>query len=125
MSDTYGTDALLYDLGTLTHMLNDRTKRRSDVLTHVAKIAERVLEQDVDEREERAARRATGTLEIEGLSILGYTVRKLTKFHFRVNNSLDLYPTGMRYQFLPTGERGDYADVGEVLRRFMPEKEVR
>ena len=125
MSDTYGTDALLYDLGTLTHMLNDRTKRRSDVLTHVAKIAERVLEQDVDEREERAARCATGTLEIEGLSILGYTVRKLSKFHFRLSNRLDLYPTGMRYHFLPTGERGDYADVGEVLRRFMPEKEVR
>ena len=36
----------------------------------------------------------------------GYTMRHITDYQVRVNNKLDIYPTRLKYFYLPTKEWG-------------------
>jgi hypothetical protein len=37
---------------------------------------------------------------------LGYVVRQLTPFQFRINEDLDIFPTSRKFHFLPSNQRG-------------------
>ena len=40
-------------------------------------------------------------------------------WHMRIADKFDVYPTRKRYQWLPTGERGSFADYEELGRVFI------
>ena len=40
-------------------------------------------------------------------------------WHMRIDDRLDVYPTRKRYHWLPTGERGSFADYEELGRVFV------
>jgi len=65
-------------------------------------------------------RRELGTKEIMKLSKMGYQIEALNDFHFRINNTLDLYPTNRRFHNICTNQRGYYGEL--VL--FVAEKQI-
>lgn len=66
-----------------------------------------------DRQERRAERRDGNSLAIMNLCLHGFDVRKLTEYCFRVDDKIDLYPTGQRYHVLQGNRRGRYD--GNVL----------
>lgn len=69
---------------------------------------------------ERADARATWTAAIEALRDHGHHVERITEYQFRVNSTLDLYPTRRRYHDIPTGHRGFYREPLELVERIFP-----
>ncbi len=70
------------------------------------------------QQERRAARLPARTSEILHLKELGYRVRRLSDYQFRINEQLDLYPIHRRYHVLRTGKRGTYHTAGEIVGRL-------
>lgn len=70
------------------------------------------------QQQRRAERLPIRQKEIESLSELGYTVRKLTEWQYRINNTYDLYPIHNRWHHLKTNKRGG----AKNLRDFIIEK---
>jgi len=71
---------------------------------------------------ERADARATWTAAIEALRALGWDVERITEYQFRVNKTLDLYPTRRRFHHIPTGRRGFYRQPLEIVYRFLSKR---
>jgi hypothetical protein len=46
-----------------------------------------------------------------------YEVQYLTDYQWRINGTIDIYPTNRRYHNLKTQERGDYRDMHSFLRK--------
>ena len=45
---------------------------------------------------------------IEMIRDCGFSVQRLTEYHYRIESVLDLYPTRGRFHHLKTGEKGSY-----------------
>lgn len=71
------------------------------------------------QQDRRAARLPGRTEDILALAPLGYRVRELTAYQFRVNNRLDLYPVHRRYHDLKTDRRGTYPTPVVIARRLL------
>jgi len=41
------------------------------------------------------------------------------EWHIRIEKVLDIYPTRMRWHWLPTGERGELEDYDDIGRIFL------
>jgi hypothetical protein len=63
----------------------------------------------------RQQRRAIGAEAIRKLAACGFTVTMLTEYQYRINDTIDLYPTRERYHNVITGERGNW---GKPLVEF-------
>lgn len=61
----------------------------------------------------RASRREANTAEIIALRRRGYEVVELTEFQFRINGTLDLFPT-RRFHNIATGDRGAYKSAQKI-----------
>ena len=48
-----------------------------------------------------------------------YSVKYLTDHQWRINDTIDIYPTNRRYHNLKTQERGDYQDMHKFLARAL------
>lgn len=72
-------------------------------------------------REAQQARRAERLpgrqKEIEALSELGYDVKKLTNYQYRVNGIYDLYPIHNRWHNLKTNKRGGAKNLSEFIKQ--------
>ena len=65
-------------------------------------------------REDNALKRSENTPDIVGLARLGYDVRMITEYHFRIDGRLDLFPTRGRWHNLKTGKRGNYQSAAAI-----------
>lgn len=67
---------------------------------------------------------AEHTAVILKLAELGFTVRRLSDYHFRVDDAVDFHPVNCRYHAIKGGERGSYTATNplEILQMFIPEK---
>lgn len=65
-------------------------------------------------QQERAEKRVQETAKILELRGLGYEVRQITEYHFRVDGKLDLYPTRGRWHNMRAGKRGFYRDAAAI-----------
>ena len=57
--------------------------------------------------------------EILALRELGYDVKKLTEFQFRINNCVDLYPTHRRFHHLGSEQRGRYQSARQCVDKWL------
>ncbi len=75
-----------------------------------------------DQARHRAAKRERLATGIQGLAAKGYTVKTITEFQFRIDGTLDLYPTRKRYHHLKTQARGSWGGESalEICRRLLP-----
>jgi len=67
-----------------------------------------------DRRQERLPIRQK---EIEDLASLGYEVKKLTEYQYRVNDLYDLYPIHNRWHHLKTNKRGGSASLAQFITK--------
>ncbi len=68
-----------------------------------------------DQQKRRATRLPIRQKEIESLSELGYDVKKLTDWQYRVNNLYDLYPIHNRWHHLKSGKRGGAQNLKQFI----------
>lgn len=61
--------------------------------------------------------RKSETKDIKALESKGYKIKRITPYCFRINNSVDVFPTNRRFHVLKTGLRGTYAEV-EALAQY-------
>ena len=80
--------------------------------------------EDWDDTEYRAAQRARRekrlpirTAEILALRSEGYRVEQKTEYHFRINDTIDLWPIHNRWHDLRTNRRGGARSLAEFIRR--------
>ena len=66
----------------------------------------------------RAKRLPIRQSEIEGLSD-NYTVKKLTDYQYRINDTLDLFPIHLRFHNIKTNKRGYYIIKGGIIKMFV------
>lgn len=68
-----------------------------------------------DIQERRRTRRDRRTVDILALRDRGFSVRELTPYQFRINDTLDLYPTCNRWHNIKTQKRGSYQTVAMIV----------
>lgn len=68
-----------------------------------------------EQKERRQERLPIRQKEIEDLVNLGYAVKKLTEFQYRINDVYDLYPIHNRWHDLKTNKRGGAANLAEFI----------
>lgn len=73
-------------------------------------------------RQHKEERRNEATGYILDLIREGYEVEQKTEFHFRVNATLDLYPTRRKWHNLKTGKRGTFRPdhLKSLLNKQLP-----
>lgn len=69
-------------------------------------------EEQKDRRQERLPIRQA---EIESLAGLGYEVKKLTEYHYRINGEYDLYPIHNRWHRLKDNKRGGAKNLKQFI----------
>lgn len=57
--------------------------------------------------------------EIEALKELGYEVKKITEFQFRINDTYDLYPIHNRWHNIKTQKRGGAQNLAEFIKKTL------
>lgn len=65
-------------------------------------------------REWRNEKREAGAADIKTLSALGYDVRVISEFCFRIDGKLDLFPTRGRFHNIRSGKRGNYDSASDI-----------
>lgn len=70
-------------------------------------------------KEERDSRLPAAANEIEALAELGYRVRKINYYHYRVDDRLDFFPLSGRWHFHPGNKRGDYTKPEDICRAHL------
>jgi hypothetical protein len=73
-----------------------------------------------EQKERRKDRLPDRQEEIESLSSLGYTVKKITEFQYRINGTYDLYPIHNRWHNLKTQKRGGAKSLKEFITSKLP-----
>ena len=48
------------------------------------------------------------TLEVEDLGQNGHMVRQFSKYHYRIDDAVDVYPIHRKYRVIATGRTGTY-----------------
>ena len=75
-----------------------------------------------DQQKRRAERLPIRQKEIEALAELGYNVKKITEYQYRINNIIDLYPIHNRWHNIKTGQRGGAKNLAESIKlNFKPQ----
>ncbi len=69
-----------------------------------------------EQRKRRAERLPVRQKQIEALADIGYEVKKLTEYQYRVNGLYDLYPIHNRWHNLKTNQRGGTANLAEFIK---------
>jgi len=69
------------------------------------------------QQKRRAERLPKRQNEIEALAQLGYTVKKLTEYQYRINDTYDLYPVHNNFHHLKTGKRGSRKSLAEFIKK--------
>ena len=72
------------------------------------------------QKERRAERLPIRTEQIISLRKLGYNVRVLSAYQFRVNDCFDLYPIHNRYHNIQSNKRGGYPDATRFVLKKIP-----
>lgn len=57
-----------------------------------------------EQKERRQERLPVRQKEIEDLALIGYEVKKITEYQYRINNTYDLYPIHNRWHHLKTNK---------------------
>lgn len=68
------------------------------------------------QQKRRAERLPIRQKQIEALSYIGYTVKKLTDFQYRINDTYDLYPIHNRWHNLKTNKRGGAKNLADFIK---------
>jgi hypothetical protein len=68
-------------------------------------------------REQRQTRHAKGVGEIVDLPGT-YRVKQLSDYQFRINATIDVFPTNRRFHHLPSNTRGRYTNLRTLLHRW-------
>lgn len=63
--------------------------------------------------------RDKGTDSILALQEHGYKIERLSAYHWRVNDRLDLFPTHRKYHDTFNNERGDWQGAVDICRRIL------
>lgn len=71
-------------------------------------------EYGAEKRRKRQVRRAQGTEAILKLEKLGFAVKAISDYHFRIDGVLDLYPTNGKWHHVSTGRRGRFKSARKV-----------
>lgn len=69
-----------------------------------------------EQKERRQERLPVRQKEIEDLALVGYEVKKLTEYQYRINNTYDLYPIHNRWHHLKTNKRGGAKNLAEFIK---------
>lgn len=72
-----------------------------------------------EQKKRRQERLPVRQEEIEALSALGYTVRKITEFQFRIDDTYDLYPIHNRWHNIKTNKRGGAQNLAEFIKKTL------
>jgi len=59
---------------------------------------------------------------LQTLREMGYSVRSLTSYQYRINGVLDIYPENMRYHDVIANKRGDYRNMVKFVIKFFTNK---
>lgn len=73
-----------------------------------------------DQKDRRSERLPIRVAAINSLRELGYTVKELTEFQFRINDTVDLYPIHNRWHDIKTGKRGGCAELRYFIIKHYP-----
>jgi len=68
-----------------------------------------------EQKERRHERLPIRQKEIEDLATLGYNVKKLTEYQYRINDTFDLYPIHNRWHNLKNNKRGGVANLAQFI----------
>ena len=68
-----------------------------------------------EQKERRQKRLPIRQKEIEDLVKLGYNVKKLTEYQYRVNDTFDLYPIHNRWHNLKNNKRGGATNLAQFI----------
>jgi len=60
--------------------------------------------------------------EIQTLSDEGYHIKQFTDHHFRINGTVDIWPSKNKYHVRATNERGKYRAIEEVIANHLADK---
>ena len=71
------------------------------------------------QQKRRAIRLPIRTAEILALRQEGYKVEQKTDYHFRINDTIDLWPIHNRYHNIKTNRRGGAYSLAEFIRRTL------
>lgn len=78
-----------------------------------------------EQKERRAHRLPIRQAEIQSLSEMGYTVKKLTEYQYRINDTYDLYPLHNRWHNIKTNTRGGAKSLIQfIIEKTKPEKPI-
>lgn len=72
------------------------------------------------QQKRRAERLPKRQNEIESLTELGYSVKKLTEYQYRINDTYDLYPIHNNFHHLKSGKRGSVKSLSEFIKKSLP-----
>lgn len=61
---------------------------------------------------------------MDRLRRLGYQVRQLTPYQFRIEGRLDVYPVNRKWHDIKSNKRGSYGDVIDFVRTFFNDPNV-
>lgn len=70
-----------------------------------------------EQKERRQERLPVRQKEIEDLALIGYEVKKITEYQYRINNTYDLYPIHNRWHHLKTNKRGGAKNLAEFIKQ--------
>jgi hypothetical protein len=73
----------------------------------------------LEQRKLKAERLGPRTKEIMALKELGYEVKQLTPYQFRISNQVDVYPVNNRYCKLCYNRWGSYRNVKELITKLV------
>jgi len=54
---------------------------------------------------------------LDRLITLGYQVKELTPYQYRINETLDLFITNNKYHDLKNNERGEYTRIDDIVKQ--------
>lgn len=69
------------------------------------------------QQKRRAERLPIRQKQIEALSDNGYSVKKLTDYQYRINDTYDLYPIHNRWHNIKTDKRGGAKNLSEFIKQ--------
>ena len=71
-----------------------------------------------EQKKRRAERLPRRSRELLSLRKEGFKIEQKTRYHFRVKDVLDVWPTHNRYHDLKNNKRGGFMDVRSFVKRF-------
>jgi len=72
------------------------------------------------EKAQRALNLSQGEFALERLVAFDYRVSQFSEYHFRVNERLDIWPTSKKYYDQKTMRKGEYDDLEDFVKEFLP-----